>query len=546
MAWDAVSDPRRAVAPGTLYSSLTVALVVLIGALALTVRQTPPPPVAEFAPQVRQIRQAPPEQALIGDPVGGRLQEVQSPPPTIRPPGGVKVVPRQLRCVGIPPRQTEDPQSPPCIAFWQGDNGGSTYQGVTRDEIRLLVPTSQNDSVRRLYAALEKHFNTRYQFYGRRLRFVYSRTNTGSADPAEQKAHAADDVPKFKPFVVTDYKSAQGYWYQQEIGRRGILYANATGVYTNRNYRTVYTYIMPAEEVFAGLGEWACKRLVGRNARHAGGDLTVKRRVFGIILSTAPEDPTTADVLKAELARCGAKVGYSSRNEIGVSGVDPATAAGVIVKMQEAGVTSIFCLCQLFNYGAIQTAASRQNYFPEWLTTSFGTSDTNAFIKLGGNPPEQMAHAFGITQQPRLVPKEEEPFYWAAREGDPGYDTSADQSAFATQAYEVYRPLLIIASGIQMAGPSLTNETFMHGLERAKFPNPDHATNPGKVGFPNGRRGMTTDHAEFWWSNTARSPYKGDGAGTFCYVDRGRRHAKGSLPRGSDTVFFRPDTECEF
>lgn len=539
-----MSRQRRPVAPATLYSTLTVAILVLVGAIALTVRQTPPPPVAEFAPQVQQIKQAPAEQALIGAPAGGRIPP--SPPPeTAPPPRGVRVVPRQLRCVGNPPRQTEDPQSPPCISFWQGDNGGATYQGVTRDEIRLLVPTSQNDSVRRLYRALEKHFNTRYQFYGRRLRFVYSRTNTGSADPAAQKAHAADDVPRFKPFVVTDYKSAQGYWYQQEIGRRKILYANATGVYTNRNHPTVYTYIMPAEEVFAGLGEWACKRLAGKTARFAGGDLTLKRRVFGIILHTAPEDPTTADALQAELGRCGVKVAYSSRNEIGVSGVDPATAAGVIAKMQQAGVTSVFCLCQLFNYGAVQTAASRQNYYPEWLTSSFGTTDQNAFIKLGGNPPEQMAHAFGITQQPRQVPKEDEPFFWAAREGDPSYDLTANQAAFAEQAYQVYRPLLILASGIQMAGPRLTNETFMKGLASTVFPNPEFPTNPGKVSFAGGRKGMTTDHAEFWWSNTVRSPFAGDGAGSFCYVDHGRRYPKGALPRGSDDVFFRPDTECD-
>src|SRR5688500_3907291 len=35
--------------------------------------------------------------------------------------------------------QTFDPASPPCIPFYEGDNGGATAPGVTADEIRILV-----------------------------------------------------------------------------------------------------------------------------------------------------------------------------------------------------------------------------------------------------------------------------------------------------------------------------------------------------------------------------------------------------------------------
>ncbi|MCI0347640.1 MAG: hypothetical protein L0221_19740, partial [Chloroflexi bacterium] len=48
------------------------------------------------------------------------------------------------RCVGNPPRQTEDPLAPPCVAFFQGDNFGATYQGVTRDEVRILLYVDGN------------------------------------------------------------------------------------------------------------------------------------------------------------------------------------------------------------------------------------------------------------------------------------------------------------------------------------------------------------------------------------------------------------------
>ena len=46
--------------------------------------------------------------------------------------------PSTKRCVGKPPRQTEDPLAPPCVASFAGDNFGVTYQGVTKDEISVL------------------------------------------------------------------------------------------------------------------------------------------------------------------------------------------------------------------------------------------------------------------------------------------------------------------------------------------------------------------------------------------------------------------------
>src|SRR5688572_6363906 len=51
--------------PGVAYAVLTLALVTLVGALALTSRQTAPPTIAEFAPQaVEQIMQ--PQAGLTG------------------------------------------------------------------------------------------------------------------------------------------------------------------------------------------------------------------------------------------------------------------------------------------------------------------------------------------------------------------------------------------------------------------------------------------------------------------------------------------------
>lgn len=540
-----MSGRRQARSPGVVYSGVTAAMVVLIGALALTVRQAPPPPVAEFAPQVRQIKQAPAEQALVGGPSAGVTAPAPAPPVDVRPPG-IRVVPRHLRCVGNPPRQIEDPQSPPCIAFWEGDNGGATWQGVTRDQITIVVPTAQNSTILREIQALEKFFNNRFQFYGRKIKLEISRTNGGESDIAVQKAHAADDAARYKPFAATNYFSALGFGYQQEMGRRGIIYAGMGGFDRSVLPASIYNYLMTTDELFPNIGEWICKRLVRQTAQHSGDpQLQVKRRVFGIIQVTREEDATTPDPLVREMGTCGEHPAYVSRNEIAVSGADPATASAVILKMQQEGVTSIVCLCTLFNFGVLQTSASKQGYFPEWLTSSYNGLDLNGFFKLGGSPPEQLAHTFGTTHGPRQITYSDEPFYWAARETDPGWAPAADQSATVEAALIPYRSLLILASGIQMAGPILTPKTFAAGLAKTVFPNPDHPNRAGAVSFLDGRKGLTADGGEWWWSNSAPSPFAGDGRGSVCYVDHGIRHRKGAWPRGSDDVFFRPDTECD-
>jgi hypothetical protein len=105
-----------------------------------------------------------------------------------------------------------------------------------------------------------------------------------------------------------------------------------------------------------------------------------------------------------------------------------------------------------------------------------------------------------------------------------------------------YRNLLLIASGIQMAGPGLTPETFQAGLQRALFPNPDTGIMAGHVGFNGGSHAMTIDAAEYWWSNADRGPLPDESSGgAWCYVDHGRRHSLSNpWPIGGDPFFNQP------
>ncbi len=166
------NNKRQSKAVTATYASLAAIILLVIAAIALVVVPPSPPSVAEFAPQAtEQIDQAPDQQSSqFGSGVGacGTGQVCEGQDAAIAPPKKVIERARVRRCVGDPPRQIEDPQSPPCINYWQGDNGGATSRGVTRDEIRFSITASYEDS----YGPIVSFFNSRFEFYGRKIRLV--------------------------------------------------------------------------------------------------------------------------------------------------------------------------------------------------------------------------------------------------------------------------------------------------------------------------------------------------------------------------------------
>ncbi len=534
--------------PGFVYTAITLVLVLVVGVVAMSQTQPPPPTIAEFAPQaVEQIEDAPVEQTSDfgsgeGGLLGDRTASLPTPAPdTTGPDREVIDVARVRRCIGDPPRQIEDPQSPPCVPYWEGDNGGATWKGVTRDTVTIAAPDGGDDELR----LLQSFFNNRFEFYGRKLRVVKIETPNGS--PEGQRAAAQDVDELHNAFASTDQSAASGFHYYEELARRTLLSAahevNFSEPWMVDRAPYIWQYPMAGDEMFRNIGRWACRRLSGNAARHSGDPvLQGQQRRFGIVLiKTFPEVPASTDPVEAELSACGEQV--AERIEFsGTSPTDSAAAqnaTNAVLQLKAAGVTSVICLCHITQTGNMYRAATSQGYFPEWLTSTYLVQDTNFTIRALANEPNQLASTFGLAFRPRQVPLEASPSWWAVQEADPSRPRSQEASVLLAGLNVQYRSLLLLASGIQMAGPHLTPETFAAALHRTTFPNPDHPIMAGKVGFKGGSHSMTIDAAEYWWSNTARSPYADEGSGTLCYVDGGSRHSLGTWPSGDD-VFFRP------
>jgi hypothetical protein len=563
--------------PGAINLGIALAVLAVLLPLLLNAATSSPPAAAEFSPNAQQvIKKAPDGQAAEvngtgeGEGAGEGGDGGASPSPSASAtPSAVATkapidVPENLlkRCVGPPPlRQIEDPQSPPCIAFFQGDNGGATAKGVTKDSIYIAVPTPESSETQ--YAALAKFFNDRFQFYGRKIVLQFCGNGGGGSAEADQVADAAEAAAGcgngIPPFASTFYRQNNGAYYMPTMGCRYKTivvgsYSPFDKKFLERCAPYQYQYPMEADEQFANVGEWICNRLAGKAAQYADGNdgatppqaINTQPRRFGIMLApfTAVDPVARLDALdpiRKRLAACGAEV-PNDRVIINpvMANFDPSSAQNAVLQMRSAGVTSVICMCNFFAFGSLQRAAQASSFQPEWLTSTFGLNDVNSSFTLGAGPNSQLQNTFGITFHPRIVNPLLNPYNVAVQEGDPS--VTPDTASTGEAKLEVYRALLVLASGIQMAGPELTVQSFRDGLRRATFPNPFYRTMAGAVDVRPDGYSLTADAAEWYFDPAARGPFADSGAkaGTVCYLFGGKRRVLGAWPRGDAPFFTGP------
>lgn len=530
---------RRPRGPGIVHASMALVMAVLIAAVALTQRQPPPPTVAEFAPQaVEQIKKAPNEQSSrfgsgaggAGDGSGAQAAKTATLSTTTTTEKPIDK-PRVSRCIGEPARQIEDPQSPPCVPYWDGDNGGATWKGVSGSDINIVMPTY--DSV--VTPLLQAFFNTRFQFYGRKLNLINMAANDPQSD--KQRAWAVTADTQYHAFASADYPG-NGTAYYQELANRQIVAAAQRPFTTAKDLAAAHPYLweytMAADLELANMADWICSRF-GNNqvASHAGDPtLRTKPRVLGVLFdATFDVDSTVKEgPLLDGLKRC------NMTPAVTVTSWDrsPATGTQIVQDMKDKGVTSVVCACIYSDITILGKQASTQGFLPEWMVSTFYLNDTELLTKVY-LPSEQRNGLIGITFRPRAQAPANTPVVWALKEMDPTW--GSDPSKLTAQAvYNLliqYQSLLLLASGIQLAGPHLTPESFARGLQQATFPNADDPPiKPGRVGFGGGSHSMTLDGAEFYWSDAGRGPYSDSGGGTMCFIDGGARHALGTWPKG--------------
>jgi hypothetical protein len=517
-----VTRPRQGRLVIAVNSAVGLALIVVIGSLAVSHRDVDAPRLSEFAPGGNRVLTDLESQAPAPQPSLVRPSPVQ-----LTPPREARGLPRQLACYGWPDgsvTQTFDPQSPPCVSGWDiaRGNGGATSRGVTGTSVRVGVPRGSLPS----YRAYLGFFNTHFQLYGRTLQLVPLDPHDLSSDATQQAAaeHAAQQQV-FATLVTprtTAGPRAMPTQYLDVAARHQVItvlagpsQASTTGLTARAPY--AWSTAAGMDQLQQAAGSLACEQLAGRRATHARA-LADRSRRFGVVVPDAPHaggGDVDVEPLLSALQAC-----HSPATVERVDPTSPSALADAVVRLRLDGVTTVLPYLSAETVARqLMPAAEREGFRPEWVLT--GTDPEPAESVWSTAPDAQLSALFGI----------------AGWEPSPGRSPAEQASSGAAVDRQAYQALQLLAAGVQLAGPRLTPGAFGSGLADAAFPNPGSGSGPlfqATVGLDDSDHSRVNDVALAWWQGTSDR---------FCLVGGGRRWGFTGLP-GNDPGLFDAAKGC--
>ena len=529
--------------PALAYLAGAAALSLLLPS-GLNVLQSGPTTLAEYAPvpgegegssDVGELAQASSAGVGSGRGEGPRAAEQATTSTSVIDaqavePGRLVRRPGTKRCVGDPPRQTEDPLSPPCIAFFEGDNGGATTKGVSRDEVRVVVemektstdplvgqlvdcldpPTEEDQFQDLLCKAYQVYFNERYQTYQRKVHLWSSH----DVQPPEIDARLA-------PFAHLPFTTKSPKLGLFTVGYRGLWRAD----YQNHS-PLLWTHRPDAEDAGAIAASYVCSKLSDRPARYAGDPLLRgTTRKFGFWALNPKLDLAEESLLAALEAQCGIR-------PVRVAGTTDHQAAA---RLKFEGVTTVIMGAHADSVAGITRRATASGFYPEWMvpgSNGLRGLTMNFYGRLAD--PTQWANAVGLTYDIRRGPLVEQHWYRAYREGCPDCKEPATNDRGVSVGAQAYESLAMLFYGIQSAGPRLTVENIDKGLHAIpQRPSPDPFT-PAAY-FAPGNYSFIKDAVAIWWDGAGTSEATA-AAGCWILADGGQRHRANEWTAGDDDL----------
>lgn len=562
---------------------VVVALILAVFALpsALNLPLANPAQTLEYAPVPGNPGNAPPGGNIAGlglgtggqgngssgDNTPGQAQALP-PPPLLN---GAGARPSDKQCVGNPPRQTEDPLSPPCVAFFSGNNGGSTYKGVSATEIRAVAyvscygggedqqdinatvpcgtyldldrPLPSGSTVTpRMLQALQRFFNARYQTYGRHVHlFVYfgkydaSQQNPqNQASDAMRRADAADNAQHIGPLADLTFDvswQAHTAAYEQTMAGYGVLGFDSDmerpASLFSANPDRIWGYNPTLEEQADRFVSYVCRKIVPFPVSFSGNVAdTGKTRKLGLLYagqsaSSYPEFARYGQLVQDGLkSRCGGVAvvhtfftGESAESTNGAPNGYPASAASDMADFQRQGVTTIIWAQGLEHEHS--DAGAKIGYLPEYVYAGDGVLDD--FVPFRYQNQAASSHAILVSTVPRFGTNSQDVCGQALLEVDPS--ANANDLAWACHYYPYLRQFF---TAVQVAGPNLSPDTINQGFRAIPQRTSSDPQTPACY-YPAGVYTCVHDATAAWWDNTGRAP-NSNGAGCWRLMQGGARY----------------------
>lgn len=472
--------------------------------------------------------------------------------------------------------------SPPCQQYDPAaGNGGATAPGVTDTAVNIAYYVPRADAateaalkaagvgdeqpdVDRIMDVYRQFLNDHTQTYGREVVFRKYDASGPLGDEVAARADAKRIAGDGNFAVITARGTTASPTFDRTVASLGVICVACNSTQAQSFYEDTKGYMfgsLPSlREYYEHLAEYMAKRLVGngRTAKWAGPpsspadvDLRKEPRKFGLIWNNAvggtvdPGDQEERDYFVKEiLPRYGLSLAADSSYDYDLTKA-PATAQTIIAKMNTTHVTTILCMCDALTPVFFTREATKQQYFPEWLQTGTGLTDTTFFGRTYDQ--DQWGRSFGIS--PLWV-------FWEHVAVSEGYREYHHQCPFAGLpasecadgkegvGVNTYRAgILYLEIGISGAGPNLTAESFANGLY--SFPYTGGIPHVPLIGWQPLQPNAIKDYTETFWSATGTGPDEVDnqGAGILLKAEGGKRYQLGQWPTYDPKIFSESEGE---
>lgn len=485
--------------------------------------------------------------------------------------------------------------APPCKQYdRKKGNGGETARGVTDKEIKFAYYVPEPDAateaalkaagvgdeqpdVDRIMEVYRRYMNAHTQTYGREITFKKYNASGPLGDEPSGRADAKRIAQDGMFGVITARGTTANVTFDRAVAKEGVVCVACNSTQAKSFYDDTKGFMFgslpAAREYYEHLAEYMAKRLVGpgRTAKWAGApaspadvDLRKEPRKFGLIWLSAVEgtvDPGAQEerdnFIKNILPRYGINGTVDSSYNYDLTQA-PATAQTIIAKMNTSHVTTILCMCDALTPVFFTREATKQAYYPEWLHTGTGLTDTTFFGRTYDS--DQWSRSFGLS--PLWV-------FWENVANSEGYReyhhicpfTGLPEGECADGKEGVgvntYRAgFLYIEIGVSGAGPNLTPESFAKALY--DFPHTGGIPHVPLIGWEPDSPNAIKDFTEVFWDPNREGPDEVDtrGRGVLMKAEGGKRYVLGQWPghdpkvhsdgegavQSSDEPYLNPET----
>jgi len=413
--------------------------------------------------------------------------------------------------------------------------------------------------VNRIMEVYRKYWNWHAQTYGREVQFTIV---NGSADPQDDVGMKADAnaIGDGKYFaVIVAAGTTASATFDRTIAQRKVICITCTTSQATSFYEATKGYnfgsLQTVREYYENIAEYVAKRLVGpgRTAQWAGTnvptDYRTQPRKFGLIWLQSYEgtvDPGAQEERDYFFNTILPQYGLPKTLFVDASynfdvAQGPQTAQTIISKFHSQNVTTIIQIADALSPEYFTREATNEAYFPEWLQTGTGLTDTTFFGRLYDQ--NQWGHSFGMSSLW---------VFWTHLNVSEGYREYHDACPFVFPndpsqcadgkegiGVNTYRAgFIYLFAGISGAGPNLNAQTFDQGIYA--YPPTGGTPTVPLIHFTPDSPVAIKDEVEVYWdaNNQGNNDEVGkSGKGFLMKVNGGKRYQIGSWPTTDPQVF---------